>query len=168
LFPPLAAIGCWTIVIITLQEELFIGRILKENDETYHYEWYLPQLERDCRGLSSSLKLSFPWILIFSCWLFGYIIFDTWGDESGWEEALPATFVMMIIPLLLIGGWNVVYYFKRSELRPEEFASGMDDETSSIRAGSEIQMSRTSSTHQSLISQDVVLNPVLSDAGRLQ
>jgi hypothetical protein len=145
LFPPLAAIGCWTVVIITLQEELFIGRILKENDEIYHYEWYLPQLERDCRGLASSLRLSFSWILIFSCWLFGYIIFDTWGDESGWEEALPATLVMAVIPVFWTVCWNIVYYRKTLKEKEDngiqnENVLGDDDSQRGI------QMSRTSST----------------------
>jgi Leucine-rich repeat (LRR) protein len=164
IFPPLAAIGCWTIVIITVQEELFIGRILKENDEAYHYEWYLPQLERDCRGLSSSLKLSFPWILIFSCWLFGYIIFDTWGDESGWEEALPAILIMAVIPVLLVVAWNSFYYFQQPKLRAAA-GNAEGDETNTIR-GSEIQLSRTSSTRQSLLSQQFVVNPVLSDSNQ--
>jgi hypothetical protein len=145
IFPPLAAIGCWTIVIITLQEELFIGRILTENDETYHYEWYLPQLERDCRGLPSSLRLSFSWILIFSCWLFGYIIFDTWGDGSGWEEALPATLVMAVIPVFWTVCWNVVYYrkaWKEKEDNRNENKNVL--ENSDSQRG--IQMSRASST----------------------
>jgi Leucine-rich repeat (LRR) protein len=162
LFPPLAAIGCWTIVVITLQEELFIGRILKENDETYHYEWYLPQLEGDCRGMSSSLKLSFPWILIFSCWLFGYILFDTWGDESGWEEALPATFIMMTIPLLLIGGWNLVYYCGRA-IKVKDVREPRS--TTVTQGNREIQMSRTSSISRTVPPQFVVNPIVVEESG---
>jgi Leucine-rich repeat (LRR) protein len=101
LFPPLAVIICVTIITITIYEEIVIGRLLYES-ERLGYGWYKKQLERDCYGMSESLKYTLWSLIPVSSFLFAYIIFDTWGDELGWKSALPSTLVMGFVPIMVL------------------------------------------------------------------
>jgi hypothetical protein len=112
LFPPLAVIICVTIITITIYEEIVIGRLLYES-ERLGYGWYKKQLERDCYGMSESLKYTLWSLIPVSSFLYAYIIFDTWGDELGWKSALPSTFCMAFLPVLVavILSTFLNYYF---------------------------------------------------------
>jgi hypothetical protein len=100
LFPPLTVIGCVTVITITYYEELMIGRLLFESNRL-GYLWYVEKLEEDCVGITESLNLSLRSTVLVTCALFAYILFDTWGDEEGWEAALPVTILMAFCPLMV-------------------------------------------------------------------
>ncbi len=103
LFPPLALIAVLTIFSITYFEELWIGWLLTETRNLgLGYMWYEEQIERECEGIEESSNLTIWSTLIVSCGLYGYIIFDTMGDTSGWEEALPMSLLMMLFPLFFM------------------------------------------------------------------
>jgi hypothetical protein len=34
--------------------------------------------------------------------LFSYIVFDTWGDATGWQEAIIPSMILLIVPTLLL------------------------------------------------------------------
>jgi Leucine-rich repeat (LRR) protein len=57
LFPPLAFILCFTVISLTLYEEMVIGRILYES-EKLNYSWYKKQIDRNCSGISNGLEYS--------------------------------------------------------------------------------------------------------------
>jgi Leucine-rich repeat (LRR) protein len=101
LFPPLAFILCITVICLTFYEEMVIGRILYES-EKLNYPWYKKQIDRNCSGISNGLKYSLWTIVPVSCLFLGYIVFDTFGDDKGWKQALPPALVMLITPILVL------------------------------------------------------------------
>jgi hypothetical protein len=101
LFPPLAFIICVTIVTVTIYEEIVIGRLLYES-ERLGYIWYKKQLERDCYGISDCLKSTLWSLVPVSSFLFAYIIFDIWGDQTGWESAILPSLLMALLPLFIL------------------------------------------------------------------
>jgi Leucine-rich repeat (LRR) protein len=101
LFPPLAVLAAFAIILITYYEELNFGRILTESRKL-GYSWYEEKLEEDCANIAKSMNLTLPPILFVTSLLFAYILFDTWGDEMGWQSALIPTFIMISIPIALL------------------------------------------------------------------
>jgi Leucine-rich repeat (LRR) protein len=111
LFPPLAFITCLTAFSLTLYEEMVIGRILYES-EKFNFPWYKKQIDRNCSGISNSLKYSLWTLVPVSCFLYAYIIFDTFGNDIAWSGALLPTLVMILLPVLFLFLWS-----KRKEIR---------------------------------------------------
>ncbi len=102
LFPPLAFIAAISIYSITYFEELCIGWLLTETRALgVGYEWYEEQIEKECAGVEESSDMTIWSTLTVSCGLYGYVIFDTMGDTSGWRAALPMTLIMISLPLIL-------------------------------------------------------------------
>jgi Leucine-rich repeat (LRR) protein len=101
LFPPLAFVTAFTLYSVTFYEEIIIGRILTEAERTENH-WYRKQIDRNCSGISNSLKYSLWTLIPVSCLLYSYIIFDTWGDEKGWRSALVPAVIMFIFPVLTL------------------------------------------------------------------
>jgi Leucine-rich repeat (LRR) protein len=101
LFPPLALMICTTIITVTYYEETVLGRLLYES-EKLGYTWYKKQLEKDCYGIADSLKYTLWSLVPVSSVLYAYIIFDTWGDQTGWKSALVPTILMAVIPIVVL------------------------------------------------------------------
>jgi Leucine-rich repeat (LRR) protein len=101
LFPPLALIVVVTIINVTIYEEIVIGRLLYES-EKLGFTWYKKQLEKDCAGISDSLKYTLWSLVPVSSILYAYIIFDTWGDTEGWQSALTPTLIMLLVPITVL------------------------------------------------------------------
>jgi Leucine-rich repeat (LRR) protein len=123
LFPPVTVIGCITVITITYYEELIIGRLLYQSKKQ-GYLWYQEKLEEDCVGITESLNLSLRSTVLVTCSLFAYIIFDTWGDQKGWESALPSTLLMAFFPLVVATGYQVYrsyWKWRRNRLAKEQF-----------------------------------------------
>jgi Leucine-rich repeat (LRR) protein len=101
LFPPLAVVGCVSVIIMTYHEQLLLGRLLYNYGQRSKWSWYITKLEDDCGGFTESLNLSFKstfWVLSS---FYAFLLFDTWGDEKGWLSALAITIVMVSIPLAI-------------------------------------------------------------------
>eukprot|EP01040_Poterioochromonas_malhamensis_P014417 gene14417-15958_t len=101
LFPPLAIITCISAFSLTVYEETIIGRLYYDS-EKLNYHWYKKQIDRNCSGISNSLKYSLWTLVPVSCCLYCYLIFDTWGDQEGWAPALPPTIIMFGLPILFL------------------------------------------------------------------
>ncbi len=116
LFPPLTLIAVMSIYIITYFEELWIGWLLTETRGLgLGYEWYEEQIERECEGVEESSNLTIWSTLMVSCCLYGYMIFDTMGDSTGWEGALPMTLILMSMPVVCYGGFRVYRTWVKTE-----------------------------------------------------
>jgi Leucine-rich repeat (LRR) protein len=109
LFPPLAIIACMTIFIITYFEELSIGWLLAET-RARKYFWYEEQLNHEAENVEKSSNFTLWSTLTVSCFFYGYIVFDTMGDTSGWKAALPMTILLFTFPLLL---YIFITYFNK-------------------------------------------------------
>ncbi len=116
LFPPLALIAAIAIFALTYFEEVCIGWVLTETRRLgAGFEWYEEQIERECEGVEESSNLTIWSTLVVSCCMYGFLIFDTMGDSSGGEGALPMTLVMVSMPVLCYGGLGLYRRWKRSE-----------------------------------------------------
>jgi hypothetical protein len=128
LFPPLAFILCFTVISLTLYEEMVIGRILYES-EKLNYPWYKKQIDRNCSGISNGLEYSLWTIVPVSCLFLGYIVFDTFGDDNGWKQALPPALVMMAVPILFLAffttGKQLYTYWENRYLSKQNFVDGV-------------------------------------------
>jgi Leucine-rich repeat (LRR) protein len=100
LFPPLAFLACLTIIIVTLYEEIVLGHLLTKirANKLIYYEM---KINQECYHIEEGINLTLWSTLFVSCCLYSYIIFDTMGDENGWEAALPMTIIMFCLPFLL-------------------------------------------------------------------
>jgi hypothetical protein len=101
LFPPLAVIGCISVIIMTYCEQLLIGRVLYEGNRL-GCSWYKDKLEADCKDIRPLVNLTFRSTLLIMCLFFAYLLFDTWGDEEGPISALPVTCIMVSTPFILL------------------------------------------------------------------
>jgi hypothetical protein len=101
LFPPLALIICVSIIIVTIYEEIVIGRLLMES-ERLGFSWYRKQLEKDCYGMGDTLKYTLWSLVPVSSLVYAHIIFDTWGDETGWKRAVLPAALVCVVPILLL------------------------------------------------------------------
>jgi Leucine-rich repeat (LRR) protein len=101
LFPPLAVIGCISVIIMTYCEQLLIGRVLYESNRL-GCPWYKDKLELDCKDIKPLVNLTFRSTLLIMCLFFAYLLFDTWGDEDGPISALPVTCIMASIPFIVL------------------------------------------------------------------
>jgi hypothetical protein len=101
LFPPLALIICVSINIVTIYEEIVIGRLLMES-ERLGFSWYRKQLEKDCYGMGDTLKYTLWSLVPVSSLVYAHIIFDTWGDETGWKRAVLPAVLVCVVPILLL------------------------------------------------------------------
>jgi Leucine-rich repeat (LRR) protein len=100
LFPPLAFLACLTIIIVTIYEEIVLGHLLTKirANKLIYYEM---KINQECYHIEEGINLTLWSTLFVSCCLYSYIIFDTMGDENGWEAALPMTIIMFCLPFLL-------------------------------------------------------------------
>jgi hypothetical protein len=98
-FPPVAVAMCATMVSVTWQMKLCVGRFLHLAREAKN-QACVDTLERDCRGAVSlaKLKSSLAIVVCFSCAFYALFVFDTLGDSVGLARALWSIAVM---PLFL-------------------------------------------------------------------
>jgi Leucine-rich repeat (LRR) protein len=108
LFPPLAVIGCISVIIMTYCEQLLIGRVLYESSRL-GCSFYKDKLEADCKDIKPLVNLTFRSTLVIMCLFFAYLLFDTWGDEKGAISALPVTCIMVVMPLILLLTYKPFY-----------------------------------------------------------
>jgi hypothetical protein len=101
LFPPLAIIICFTVFSITIYEEIIIGRLLWESARL-KFPWYKKQLERNSRDIVSAFKYMIWTVIPISSIMFAFIIFDTWGDESGYSSATAPATLVFSLPILIL------------------------------------------------------------------
>jgi hypothetical protein len=101
-FPPVAVAMCATLLSVTWQMKLKLGRFLHFARETGS-QAYVDTLERDCRGAVSLAKLrsSLSIVLCFSCAFYALFVFDTLGNSVGLTHALWSLVVMPLFPICI-------------------------------------------------------------------
>lgn len=101
IFPPLAILVCIGTYLRTTYEEIRIGQILYQsyarNDKSKEI-----QLEEECKDLTIPVRYSLAIIIPISSFLFGYLIFDTFGKDvlviEGWIAGIIfITFSLMVV-----------------------------------------------------------------------
>jgi hypothetical protein len=156
LFPPLAVIICLSIHIIIKLEETMIGRMIHEvNKEqsslgsgsssggTGVFQWYHQQIQFECQSFQAlSYHLTFIFLFLVGL-IFGYILFDTVGNELGWESGIYPAIVLVSLPFLLwIMRWSgleelirkkTIAFFKRDRNEKEEDQQNEKEEGGSPR-----------------------------------
>jgi hypothetical protein len=117
LFPPLAVVGLLSVMISTYYEELMLGRALVETGklDVSSQQLYLKILEHDCSDISQSLALSLRTIIVISCIVFAYLLFDIWGDENGTVSAIPVLVLMLLLPICVILVYRVYEWYSNGE-----------------------------------------------------
>lgn len=105
LFPPLAIIGCFTLFIMIYYEELMLGKLLFYSFRKSEYNWIRDHLEREVHNIHETLYLCMKILLYLPALSFAYLLFDIWGDEEGWETALPISICFLFIPVILNLGY---------------------------------------------------------------
>jgi hypothetical protein len=110
LFPPLGIIAGISIVLVINFEYLTLGKLLKETREL-GYDWYEQELAKESKGILRSLRSTIGWMIFISCLLFGFFVFDSIGDEVGWEMALIGMIITIVLPVLVLNVyWNIQRY----------------------------------------------------------
>jgi hypothetical protein len=101
-FPPVAVAMCATLLSVTWQMKLTLGRFLHFARETGS-QAYVDTLDRDCRGAVSLAKLrgSLSIVLCFSCAFYALFVFDTLGNSVGLTHALWSLVVMPLFPVCI-------------------------------------------------------------------
>jgi hypothetical protein len=101
-YPPLAVAMCATMLSVTWQARLEIGRFLHYAREAADQQ-YIDVLERNCKGTVSLQKLrrSLFIVVCFSCAFYALFVFDTLGNSVGMTHALWSIFVVPMFPLCI-------------------------------------------------------------------
>jgi Leucine-rich repeat (LRR) protein len=164
LFPPLALLACFTIVVVTNYEEIVLGNLLTEiraNKLIYHEM----KINQECYHIEEGINLTLWSTLFVSCCLYSYIIFDTMGDENGWEAALPMTIIMFCLPFLLfltnyaVAKFHCVLFSFRNNV-PSEVRNVSQEPGSADIDNDEIAGERDDSNNRSFYRQSRMISDI--------
>jgi hypothetical protein len=114
LFPPLMVFGGICLIGIICYEFLTLGKVLYETRQL-NYSWYETELLNESQKLLKVFRSNTYWTMVISCLLLGFIVFDTWGIEKGWQYGIIGFFTLNIIPLCSFS----LYYWFRKKLKPQ-------------------------------------------------
>jgi hypothetical protein len=120
LFPPLAVIGCVSVILAIYLDQILLGRFLYEcSQKGSPYDKYSEKLENDCEGCHETVTISLKSTLFVGSCYFAYFLFDIWGDKYGWKSALPITLAMFVFPFLILLIYQLYlkpYYSQRKNI----------------------------------------------------
>jgi hypothetical protein len=114
LFPPLLIFGGLCLIIMICFEFLTLGKLLYETRQL-SYLWYEKELLDESRKLMKVFRSNMYWTMLISCLLLGFIVFDTWGAEKGWQFGIIGFLTLNIIPCCSF----CLYYWYRKKLKPQ-------------------------------------------------
>jgi hypothetical protein len=163
LFPPLAAVGFFAVIVSTYYEELLLGRLLAEIHklDPLSQQRYLSILERDCSDISESLFLSLRTIIVLSCIVFAYLLFDIWGDENGIVSAIPVVALMLILPISIIFVYRIYDMYQKEGWTKNKNNNKKTDEVSSSLNDNEMETADFVDEN-GIIRPSLTLNPLQS------
>lgn len=110
LFPPLALIAMIAVVNTTTLEEYLTKKMLQQSSERRDYSAYL---EEECKDIDRSVFKVMRLILLMTCGLFGFLLFDVCGDKNGWNNGVIVMILMIVLPLLVY--WTISILVKKSK-----------------------------------------------------
>jgi hypothetical protein len=114
IFPPLMIFGGLCLIIIICFEFLTLGKVLCETRQL-NYLWYEKELLDESQKLMKVFRSNMYWTMLISCLLLGFIVFDTWGAENGWQYGIIGFLTLNIIPVCSF----CFYYWYRKKLKPQ-------------------------------------------------
>eukprot|EP01038_Epipyxis_sp_PR26KG_P013844 gene13844-18567_t len=124
LFPPLAVVICISILSKTYYTQLIIGRRTLEADKL-KLRKYHEVLAKDCRYIENSFRHLY-WVLApFCATFYGFIIFDTLGDEVGYIKALWAPIIISMMPLVIYAISKTYIKLSRRDEKRRRKAAGI-------------------------------------------
>jgi hypothetical protein len=136
LFPPLGVIAGISILLVITFEYLTLGKMLKET-RALGYDWYEKELAKESKGIMQSLRSSVGWMIFISCLLFGLFVFDSIGDEAGWQAALVGMVVIIVFPISAV---NIYWIAERRFLHE---CLDIPNEVSPVGPQSEVELRQT-------------------------
>jgi hypothetical protein len=80
-YPPLSAIICCSIYLISCKEEVIVGRLLYESHRL-GYAWYEKQLYLDCMGIMKPTRYTLALVIPLASAVFACLIFDIFESTS--------------------------------------------------------------------------------------
>eukprot|EP00597_Dinobryon_sp_UTEXLB2267_P012204 CAMPEP_0170120172 /NCGR_PEP_ID=MMETSP0020_2-20130122/14958_1 /TAXON_ID=98059 /ORGANISM="Dinobryon sp., Strain UTEXLB2267" /LENGTH=395 /DNA_ID=CAMNT_0010349933 /DNA_START=638 /DNA_END=1825 /DNA_ORIENTATION=- len=99
-FPPLAAVACYSLLSGTFILQLFMSYLLHEADETKNYA-HRNALDKDCANLVDSFQDSLTILIPILCCFYALFLFDILGRDGGWQAGLPVALIMLAVPVVL-------------------------------------------------------------------
>ena len=107
-FPPLAVVMCVTMLSVSWQAKLTVGRFLCVIRELELYK-FEEIIEQECMGAATVMKLrqSVALIVVCSCCFYALFLFDTLGNAQGLNKAYWVLIGMPMLPLCLLLGYAV-------------------------------------------------------------
>ncbi len=103
-FPPIAVVGCVTVLLRTIFIQIILGRFIYLTQQQTYLLPYLQQINKECLGIRSLLLQTFQTLSDLLGVIWGCFLFDILGDQLGlrasfWILALMSTwaFAMRII-----------------------------------------------------------------------
>jgi hypothetical protein len=103
MFPPLALVGCISILVYTIFLQLALGRLytLSKLDRD-NFQSYVENIREEWKGMSKLIISAFhtmrPLVLIF----WSFFLFDTLGDSYGTTKAAWIFLIMALIPFTIV------------------------------------------------------------------
>lgn len=110
LFPPLALIAMIAIICRTLWEEKLTNVMILEGNKNYpENNWIIDYLEIECENIERNFYPVVRFILVLTCAMYGFLLFDICGDENGWSYGIiPAIIMVLFIPCCLYSAQRMV------------------------------------------------------------
>jgi Leucine-rich repeat (LRR) protein len=110
-FPPLAPAMLVSIVCVTLNSKLLVGRFLT-NAIAQNLGKYVAIIEKECKGAGSVPKLRqcARLLIVFCCFFYTPFLFDTLGDAEGLSSSL---WVIFFLPCIGVCGVYGKYVFNK-------------------------------------------------------
>jgi Leucine-rich repeat (LRR) protein len=126
-FPPLALIVCFSVILQTIWQEIIIGRLLYKS-QSKQISWYENQLKIDCAGMMDPIKYSLAVLIPISALLFSYLIFDTFGRKVYWADAFIPVVVIVLFSIMVVIFSNIQFKRAIKSKRKNERASVIGEE----------------------------------------
>ena len=127
MFPPLAIIGCISVLSLSCFKQLVIGRVVSlARTQPYLIE-YVEKLNTECVGARAIVTRALSSFMELLALFWAGYLFDILGDSIGYRKAIALLILMSFVPLLIRGS-NWIYKKCYSNNNKENNQKKDDDE----------------------------------------
>ncbi|RYH23648.1 hypothetical protein EON65_17670 [archaeon] len=99
IYPPIVFLGTVAIFIVTYLDEYILGYMLQQAQQC-GFAWYRFRLNQQCQDIHRIWIDTARRIIFFAYFVLGYVIFDTFGYNSGWKRAIILLAVFFALPII--------------------------------------------------------------------
>ena len=107
-FPPLAIVGCISVIITTYFTQLQLGRVVVLARTQDYLQEYLDRIISECSSVRGLLVHSLKSLSVLLAAFWSLFLFDAWGDKNGLLESIWVIIFMPTIPGFIAAG-NIAY-----------------------------------------------------------